>query len=218
MCHVAQRCRLDIKGVRSFVRQSVGYTQEVTLATMLYLLSDDELGSICTQLDLLSGLGLASTVKTILWQARRLQLRARADAAAKTIQRAVRLFPARRFVEASRRCAIAVLEAEDDDQEQINIFLDDGTDDHLGTMMFVDATLSQTSYVYIDDLDLKHQLGVDQIFLTDTLNIARFVCARPDCAKELHRICRAVNNNAHDIEDLGEGMLLVTASNASGDE
>ena len=180
---------------------------------MLYL-SDDDLGHICTNLDLLSGLGLASTVKAILWQARRLQLRARADAAAKTIQRAVRLFPARRFVEASRRCAIAVLEAEDDDQEQINIFLDDGTEGQIRTMIFVDPTLSQTSYVYIDEYEIYHQLGVDQIFLTDTLNIARFVCARPDCANELHRICRAVNNNAHgtDPDTPSEGIVLVTAS------
>ena len=56
----------------------------------VYELPDDDLGHICTQLDLLSGLGLASTAKTILSQARRLKLRGRADAASETIQRAFR--------------------------------------------------------------------------------------------------------------------------------
>lgn len=59
---------------------------------MLYLLSDDDLGLICTQLDMLSGLGLASTAKTIRSQARRLKLRGRADAASETIQRAFRRY------------------------------------------------------------------------------------------------------------------------------
>ena len=57
---------------------------------MLLHLSDDELGHICKRLDLLSGLGLASTAKGILGQTRRLQLHGSADEAAKTIQRAFR--------------------------------------------------------------------------------------------------------------------------------
>ena len=57
---------------------------------MLLHLSDDELGHICKRLDLLSGLGLASTAKGVLGQTRRLQLRGSADEAAKTIQRAFR--------------------------------------------------------------------------------------------------------------------------------
>ena len=59
---------------------------------MIGTLPDDDVESICTHLDVLSGLALASTAKPILGQARRLQVRAHADAAAGRIQRAFRRF------------------------------------------------------------------------------------------------------------------------------
>ena len=59
---------------------------------MIGTLPDDDLYSVCSQLDALSGLALASTAKPILGQARRLQVRAHADAAAGRIQRAFRRF------------------------------------------------------------------------------------------------------------------------------
>ena len=59
---------------------------------MIQTLPDDDVESICTHLDALSGLYLASTAKPILGQARRLQVLARADAAAGRIQRAFRRF------------------------------------------------------------------------------------------------------------------------------
>lgn len=59
---------------------------------MIGRLPDDDLESICTHLDALSALRLASTAMPILGQARRLQVRAHADAAAGRIQRAFRRF------------------------------------------------------------------------------------------------------------------------------
>ena len=59
---------------------------------MLLQVSDDELGHVCSRLDLLSGLGLASTAKGLLGQCRRLRLRGSADSAAKTIQRSFRRY------------------------------------------------------------------------------------------------------------------------------
>ena len=59
---------------------------------MIGTLPDDLIEITCTYLDALSGLSLASTAKPILVQARRLQVCARADAAAGRIQRAFRRF------------------------------------------------------------------------------------------------------------------------------